>query len=171
MAIIRNALVIIALVTALYQDIIYKKISNYLVLVVLITGLSLSAIKGIPSIIDSLYGIMTPFFICFVFYSLKMLGAGDIKLYCALGAVMGKDWILNCMALSVLAGGILALLIMIYNRSFLSRMRYLFDYFKGLVILQRIAPYQDTIHNKEAAFPFAVAIMIGGVLCFWVKLI
>lgn len=171
MSMIKNGLMLTTILIAVYQDIKYKKIKNYLTISIILVGLILSIFEGIESITDSLFGICLPFFICSLFYILKMLGAGDVKLYCALGSVMGKVWIINCMMLSILFGGALALLIMIFYGILFERLKYLFNYLKNLILMQEIIPYQDFTNSNKATFPYAIAIAFGGVMSFWIHIL
>lgn len=164
-------IVIFALAIGLYQDIKHRKIKNSLTGFTLLIGLILSVLGGLDTLIDSFLGIIIPFSILIIFYFLKMLGAGDVKLFCALGSVMGKTWAINCMIASILSGGILALGIMIFNRNFLNRMKHLLTYLKNLILLQKIIPYEEYDPTEKATFPFAIAITIGGIISFWIHII
>jgi len=74
-------------------------------------------LDGVRGLLDSLLGIIVPFLLLIVLYALRMLGAGDVKLFSAIGAVLGVRAALWIMAYSFLAGGVIALIILIINRN------------------------------------------------------
>jgi len=54
----------------------------------IVTNLVLDGVRGL---LDSLLGIIVPFLLLIVLYALRMLGAGDVKLFSAIGAVLGLE--------------------------------------------------------------------------------
>ena len=83
----------VGLCCAVYQDIRYLKITNRLNLFLLLAGLLLATTGGIDKVLDSVTGMVLPLAIGFVFYALRIFGAGDVKFLMALGALMGRAWI------------------------------------------------------------------------------
>ena len=74
---------------AVVQDIKQRKIKNATVLMCLAAGIIFSLVpQGPCTLKNSLIGAAIPL-VLFPFFALKMLGAGDIKAFCALGAVFG----------------------------------------------------------------------------------
>lgn len=65
---------------------------------------------------DCLTGMILPFIILWLFFRFRKIGAGDIKLFCVLGAFMGPVNILWCMLWSFLCGGIIAVTELIIYR-------------------------------------------------------
>ncbi|MBQ8306695.1 MAG: prepilin peptidase [Blautia sp.] len=53
-----------------------------------------------------LAGMLLPVLLLGPFFCFRMLGAGDVKLFCTLGLMLGADRILTCMFVSFLSGGI-----------------------------------------------------------------
>ncbi len=62
----------------------------------------------ISGITDCIAGIALPFVLLWVFFRFRKMGAGDIKLFCVLGAFMGPGDILKCMLCSFVCGGAVA---------------------------------------------------------------
>ena len=85
---------------------------------------------------------------------------------------MGRIWIINCLILTILSGGVIALALMIYNKNFIERIKYFFYYFKSMFLSQKITGYQDSVKSGgKAVFPFAVAIVTGSALSFFIKIV
>lgn len=61
-----------------------------------------------------------------------MMGAGDIKLFMALGSWMKAEKILNAMLLTFLTAGIYSMIILIIRRELLNRFLNFWLYIKGM---------------------------------------
>lgn len=163
----RYGVLTIGLTCALYQDVHFLKIKNNLNLTIAISGFILAGFSGSQVFISHVLGFVLPFVICIIFFAFRMLGAADIKLYMALGALMGIEWIIKCMIYSVLSGGVIALGVMFYRGIFVERIKYVWNYFKMLILLKKLLPYQDLNAQGKHFFPFAIAIICGSILaCF-----
>lgn len=154
----------VGLCCAVYQDIRYLKITNRLNLFLLFAGLLLATTGGIDKVLDSVMGVALPLAIGFVFYALRIFGAGDVKFLMALGALMGRAWIMDCMIASILSGGVLALFVMLYRRILWDRLRYAWSYLKMLLLMKKVSAYQVLDNKQKQFFPFAIAIACGSVL-------
>jgi len=122
-------------------------------------------IYGGRGILISLLGIMAPVLILFVFYALRMLGAGDIKLFSAIGATMGVRFVLSAIAFSFMAGGVMALIILSINRNWKNRILYLFNYLKCCFLANSLLPYTDFEEKNDGGkFHFTYAISCGVIM-------
>lgn len=151
------------LVLALKSDIKSYKIKNRVIVTFIITGILTNLILyGYEGFKNSILGIIIPIILLFVMYALRMLGAGDIKLFSALGAVFGVKYIIEIMAYSFIAGGIIAFVLIIVRKNAKERILHLFNYLKSLILTLRFLPYTE-FGNKEdrGKFPFAYAVFWG----------
>jgi prepilin peptidase CpaA len=81
-------------------------------------GLIINAyMYGFQGLKSSLFGIAVPVVLLFVLFYLKLIGAGDIKLFSAIGALMGYKFILYAMTYSFIFAGILSLFRLLQNKS------------------------------------------------------
>ena len=151
----------IAFVTAaVIRDIKEYKIKNKSVLVCIALGITLSFFPQSPcSPLQSVLGILVPL-VLFPLFALRMLGAGDIKAFCALGAVFGAFEVLKIMAASFICGGIIALGFMFFRSNGAARVKNFFCYIKSCFMMRQIVSY-DGIAQKDAVFRFAYAIAAG----------
>lgn len=90
---------------AAVEDLLYRKVSNFLVISGGGMAMSYSIINPESpfiknSIFDSFLGCLIAFFTLLIFYKLKMMGAGDVKFAAALGAWVGWKFLLPIWALS-----------------------------------------------------------------------
>jgi prepilin peptidase CpaA len=108
--IIALSLVLIAGVT----DIKTRRIPNWLVLAGLCLGIALNSFlfewAGLKS---SLYGAGLAFGIYFIFYALRAMGAGDVKLMAAIGAIVGPRLWLIIFFFTAIIGGVIALVLLL----------------------------------------------------------
>lgn len=170
MEIFKNFIVLGASLYSAYTDYKYYKIKNYVTVPVALLGIILSLFDKNLSVGEAVLGFLLPFACCFVFYIAKMLRAGDIKLFMALGAVMGYKQIVNCMAASVLAGGVIAVLVVIKRKCFLKRIKKLFEYFINFIKSGVFVIYADEENDSDGLFPFAVSIFCGVVITVFLKI-
>lgn len=148
------------LVAINYCDIKYYKIKNSLVLPLIVIGFIFGIING--NILDCVYGMLIPL-VLFPLYALRMLGAGDVKALCALGAVFGFNMSIQIMIFTMISGGIIALIFMLCNKNFIERFKYLFKYLKMCFLTRKLLKY-DFGGEEKSYFRFSYAIITGTVL-------
>lgn len=154
------------LVLAVISDIKTRKIKNIIVypfiLIGLIIGLCESGIKGI---LEASWGMLIPIFLLFPLFLLRMLGAGDIKCFSAVGAIMGGRFAFDSIIFSFLAGGVFALIIMIVNKNAVQRFKHFISYLKSCLLTFSVSEYDD-FKTGKGVFRFSFAIVLGVVVQF-----
>ena len=97
-------------VLIIYYDVRYRRIPNAFVLATLISGLTLNLIVGgLQGGLYSIGGCVLAFFLMFMLHVFGAMGAGDVKLFAAVGSVIGAQLVLPTFVVVVLTGGLLAL--------------------------------------------------------------
>jgi prepilin peptidase CpaA len=101
-------------VIAAVFDVRQRRIPNWLVLAALISGLALNTfLFEWPGLRMSLLGILLAFLIYFPLYLLRGMGAGDVKLMAAVGALVGPaNWI-GIFVITSILGGIAAVILLV----------------------------------------------------------
>ncbi len=148
---------------ALYIDLYYHKVFNWLTLPAIGIGLILGFIPGQGGWLSHLIGFGVGFGIFFIFYILRIIGGGDVKLMAGLGAIMGYPFILGLAFYSLIAGAFLGILEMAINRRVIRGIKNIFMFFK-LGITPGTKPYIP--RESLGKFPFAVSIFIGVIISF-----
>jgi prepilin peptidase CpaA len=161
--IIRLVEIILLLLLAVYCDIRIYKIKNAIILLFTAAGLLTGFLsQGAHGLLMSLSGMLLPLILLFPLYALKMLGAGDIKLLCAVGSIAGSGTILYTIAYSFLAGGVIALAIMIIRKNGKQRIRCFLNYLKTCFLAQSFQPYGNFLGKSDGSkFRFSYAIACG----------
>ena len=80
----------ILLAAALF-DIMYRRIPNWITVTGVVLGLAMNALIGPPEagILFSMVGLLVGFSDLRALYALRAMGAGDVKLMAAIGALVG----------------------------------------------------------------------------------
>src|SRR5690349_7514947 len=106
-------LLALVLAAAVY-DALYRRIPNWLNVSGAVLGLTLNGfLYGGPGLAKSFIGLIVGFGIYFVLYALRVMGAGDVKLMAAVGAVVGwQNWF-GIFIPTAFVGGILAIIVSI----------------------------------------------------------
>src|SRR5689334_9105557 len=82
-------------VIVIYYDVRYRRIPNPFVLATLITGLTLNfALGGIQGGLNSIGGCVLAFVLMLMLHVFGAMGAGDVKLFAAIGSVIGAQLVL-----------------------------------------------------------------------------
>jgi len=119
-----------------YMDVRYRRIPNKLVLITLVGGLTLNT-----------------------------MGAGDVKLFAAIGAIVGSSLVLKTFLIVAVVGGILAAGKMIYTRRVSTTMFGVLQFFYGLLPGQRV-PRFEVPADQSYTLPYAVPICFGSLISF-----
>jgi prepilin peptidase CpaA len=103
-------IVFFLLLFCVISDLRTSKIKNAYVVTAIILGLAANTfLPGASGITESIKGAAVPVLSLGIFYYTGLIGAGDIKLFSSIGAVLGWKFVLYAMAYSFLACGIFAL--------------------------------------------------------------
>ncbi|MDY4079307.1 MAG: prepilin peptidase [Clostridium sp.] len=158
--ILKIVLLIVITAVSAYTDLKENKIRNKYLLPSLILAFILSfAYDGLKGIKASIIGAIIPIVIFYVFYVMRALGAGDIKLYSVIGAIMGNKFLLYNILYTMIAGGIISIVLLIKNKNLISRLKTFFNYMISFFKTGLILEYSN--NEKGARFPFGIAIFFG----------
>lgn len=162
-------IVIIALLVPLaiiitYYDVRYRRIPNAFVLATLFSGLIINTIYGgLSGTLMSLGGSAIAFMLMFILHIFGAMGAGDVKLFAAVGSLMGTQLVLPTFLVVILTGGALALLLTLRLGAVRTTMLRVLQILVGLLPgweMPRFAVPQDRRHT----IPYGVAITFGSLI-------
>jgi len=163
-------LIILLTTAAMVMDIKTGKVDNRLIFISSGAGLLWRAARGGPAgAAAGVAGMLIPFALLFILFFLRMLGAGDIKLFCSLGTVLGPAGIIKCIALSFLFGAFIALPLMIKEGIFFKRFRYFFFYISRLSAENTALPYICGGPEHPENFHFTIPIFLSAVFMIVMK--
>lgn len=151
-------------VLIIYYDVRYRRIPNLFVLATLISGLTLNiAFAGVNGAASSLGGCILAFTLMFVLHVFGGMGAGDVKLFAAIGSVMGVHSVLPTFLVVLLTGGLLAIVSVVRSGVFRTTMQRVLQILVGLLPgwpMPRFAVPAD----RRLTIPYGAAITIGAII-------
>jgi prepilin peptidase CpaA len=123
---IADVVLVAALGCAVYSDLRWRRIANRLTYGTIVAGLLLqSSARGRDGLISALLGLILGGALLLLPCRLGAMGWGDLKLMAAIGALQGPSFVLYTAVYTGLAGGVLALLYLVYARGLPATMSYL----------------------------------------------
>ena len=151
-------------VAGIYYDVRYRRIPNALVLATLAAGLtSHLAYGGLGGLKASALGFLFAFVPMLVIHILGAMGAGDVKLFGAIGAVVGAKLVLPTFVLVVMLGGVLAVVSMLRSGTVFSTLHGVLRIFVGLLPGWQM-PRFSMPADRRKTIPYGVAITLGSLL-------
>ncbi|MGH7771573.1 MAG: A24 family peptidase [Candidatus Binatia bacterium] len=150
-------------------DIGSRRIPNWLILLGISWGILVNAWKG--DLFNSFLGLGLGIGILIIPFALGWLGAGDVKLLGAIGAILGVKWLPRVFFYSALVGGLLAIM-SIFTKGMNPKAfkDALYDF--KLMIMSRGAVLPDTVNERRMkgarTVPYGVAIGLGTLVAFYV---
>jgi len=149
-----------------YMDVKYRRIPNKLVLTTLLGGIALNTFyDGTHGLAGSLGGFAVAFGVTIFLHAFGTMGAGDVKLFGAIGAVSGIALVFPTLLVVALTGGLLATAKMIYSGRARTTMFGVLQFFYGLLPGQKV-PRFAIPDDRNHTLPYAVPICFGSVLAF-----
>jgi len=106
------------LVGAAIYDVRYRRIPNWLTVTGVLVGMLINFLIGPPEggLIFALKGLAAGFFVYIVFYAIRAMGAGDVKLMAAVGALAGAERWFGIFFATALVGGAMAVTAILARR-------------------------------------------------------
>jgi prepilin peptidase CpaA len=148
----------------MYYDVRYRRIPNLFVACLLIGGLTINiSFGGFSGALSSLEGLGLAFLPMFLIHLFGAMGAGDVKLFGAVGAVVGVSLVPLTFVIVVMLGAVLAVYTMLRSGTVFSTLHGVLRIFVGIMPgweMPRFAIPTDRKHT----IPYGVAIMLGSLI-------
>jgi len=151
-------------VSVIYYDVRFRRIPNVLVLAALVAGLAINiSFNGAPGALSSVAGFAVAFVPMFLMHIFGAMGAGDVKLFAAVGAVVGLALVPITFVVVVMLGAALAVYSMIRSRTVFSTLHGVLRIFVGILPGWEM-PRFSLPANRQHTIPYGVAIMLGSLI-------
>lgn len=124
---------------------------------------------GYSGFISSLEGWAVPIVMLMVLYKMNVMGGGDIKLFGAIGSIMGLPFAFYSFLFSLYFGGMISFFILIKRKVFFKQMGKVFSFFKLLFLSRQILEYTEK-NDKSSKFAFSIAILPGTLIYLMITL-
>ncbi len=160
-----NAALLVPLAAVItYYDVRYRRIPNVLVLATLISGLILNTmIYGFSGALASVAGCLLAFAFMLALHIFGAMGAGDVKLFAAIGAVLGVKLVVPTFVVVLLVGGVLAVISMLRAGNVRATLFRVLQIFVGLLPGWEM-PRFSVPEERGKTIPYGVAITFGSLI-------
>lgn len=147
-----------------YYDVRYRRIPNAFVLATLLSGLIINTIYGgWNGTLASLGGCAIAFSLMFVLHVIGAMGAGDVKLFAAIGSLVGLQLVLPTFLVVILTGGVLAVLLMLRTGAVRVTMQRVLMILVGFLPGWQM-PRFSVPTDRKGTIPYGVAITFGSLI-------
>ncbi len=154
----------VPLAFACYSEIRWHRIPNWLTFAMMVFGLGAGLLEGDwAGARDALVGLAVGGGVFLPFCLMGALGGGDMKLMAGVGAMVGWPLVLPALAQTCLAGGILAVVAMVWHGRVWSTLANV-----GRALLGSRAPRRGKGLRRLPTVPYGLAIAAGSLFAvFW----
>lgn len=154
----------IMLGTAFVTDIKSMKIPNWITISGLVTGVLAHLLQnGWSGGWFALQGAAAGFGLMLLMFWCGAVGGGDVKLFAGIGAWTGTLLTLQILFYSVMAAGLIGLVVLLFRREMFSRFRALFARVFSALMLRSTDPLRVAA-KSQLRIPFMLAVLPGAIL-------
>ena len=154
-----------AAAVSMVMDLRTARVDNGWILFSMIAGFTGRLMeRGISGLWGAVAGCLLPMILLGWMFPFHMMGAGDIKLFCALGVSLGGTAVMKCIVASMLIGACMSLFFMISQGCFRRRFYYFAEYAEELLRTGQIRPYSRRDITTEETFHFTVPVFMSVLL-------
>jgi len=159
-SLLNNAILVVLFLSAAVTDLRWNKIYNFQTYPAMACGLILGVAScGMPGLAGRALGLVVGLSLLFLFYLAGGMGAGDVKLLGAIGALKGSSFVLWTMFYAGLAGGVMALGIIIWHGTVRKTLKNTLFFMRHP--LRAVEEHDEQEHHY---LPYGFAISLG---CFF----
>ena len=160
-----NILLITIVTICLITDLKSRKIYNKVLLPALVMGVIINIYgNGWAGLFNSSLGFIFGLGLLLIPFMLGGIGGGDVKLLATIGSIKGPQFVLATFIGMGLAGGIIGLAILLYQRRLWHTLKSLTQIFWSKMITGYTVNSQGK--GKDTYFPYGVAIAAGVLVAY-----
>ena len=163
--------ILLVTVLSVSFDLTVRRIPNWIIAFGLAGGLLLNAFQGFAQFSHSLLGFIAGIAVFIVPFAVGWMGAGDVKYFGVVGALLGVEWLPRVLFYSIVVAGVIAVgcvSVSRFNSRFLKDAW--IDCKLAIFSLGRVLP--DSIGKRTAkgadSVPWGVAIGAGTLVAYYV---
>ncbi|MGF7049856.1 prepilin peptidase CpaA [Paenibacillus sp. DS2015] len=154
------------LILAFITDVRTMKIPNKLTIPAMISGILYQIVNaGWEGLLFSGKGFLAGFGILLFMYWMGAVGAGDVKLFGGIGIWTGALFTVQVMLYSILYASLIGVVILLWRREALSRIRNIARGIAGFLILKDISLLKGN-GKEQLRFPFMLAVIPGAISAY-----
>jgi prepilin peptidase CpaA len=98
-------------------------------------------------------------YIRYLMYAVGAIGAGDVKLFAAFGAIAGMEFVMNSLVYALIYAGIIGCIILIAQKKLISRLFWVLHIIFSLIFMKEWKVFQSLPQKQLLRFPFMWAVL------------
>ncbi len=159
--------VVLAVVAAI-MDLRQHRIPNWLTYPGIVLGFGCrGALLGWKGLASALAGCLLAGGVMFLFFMVRAMGAGDVKIMAAIGAFVGPENAVAVLLATAICGGVLAIVYALYRKRMISTLKNLGSVLRFHAWAGVQAHPEVNLDNPEALrMPYGLAIALGTLYAF-----
>lgn len=155
------------LIAALFTDLRTMTIPNWLTSGGALLGLGWHfASQGWNGLAQSAVGLAAGFSVVLALHAAGAVGAGDVKLFAAIGAITGASFALMTLMYSVLVAAVVGLLLLTARNRLLHTVHEIWGSVVAVFRLRELSAFSRWKDDEALRFPFMIAVAPGAALAF-----
>ncbi|MCJ7840233.1 A24 family peptidase [Lederbergia sp. NSJ-179] len=148
------------LLIAFFFDVKYNRLPNWLTVSGMTFGLLYHLItNGMDGLIFSVVGLLVAGIIFILLYIFRAIGAGDAKLFAAIGAIVGVEITLYLTMYSIVYAALIGIVILLFTKTFLRRLTDAFFTLVSTILSKELQMLEDYKVTRSTRFPFMYAVI------------
>ena len=162
-----DIILLLILGTAIASDLRWRTIPNWLTAPAVLVGLGFHTVMNqFAGFVFSLEGAAVGLGLFIILYVCGWMGAGDVKLFAAVGSFLGPAQTISAAIVIALVGGLLAFLVLGFHQGWRKTTLWLWSHFETMVVTKS-AQDLTPIQGAAPKLPYAVAIGLGTIGSYW----
>lgn len=160
--------IVAVLVTAAFFDLRIRKIPNWLIGAGAVFGFIINGAVGASQLFQSVAGFAVAIMVLLLPFALGWIGAGDVKLFGVIGALLGLRWLPRAFFYSALVAGVIAGGYMLAGLSGRARFKQLWlDVKLTLLSMGQVTPAPVGTRTQGGSVPWGVAFSVGTIIAYY----
>lgn len=161
----------VTLVIAFWSDVRTWKIRNNLTVTATLFGCIINfVIGGSSGLVSAGIGLVVGFSLLFVLYLVGGVGAGDVKLFATIGAIMGHSYVIDAFSYTAVWALIIGLVIVIARGEAVVRLKGLTSVLYTIFLFKGLTPLKEFSRNQALKIPFMYAVLPGTIFAWLLPL-
>ena len=161
-------ILIIFLIVAFYYDVKQQRIPNWWTVSGVLVGIIFHlVVNHLDGFIQSVLGTLIGGGVLLLLYIFKAIGAGDVKLFAAIGAICGVLFTLYAIMYSIIFAGIIGLIVLLFTKTFLVNMTMAILHILESIQDRTLTPLDEFKNKVSNRFPFIYAVIPGVMVSFY----
>lgn len=158
----------VLILASLYHDLKFSRIPNVITVSGMAAGIGLhSVFNDWQGILFSVAGCLAGLLVVAMLYFIGAVGAGDVKLFGAIGALCGAQYTLIVLMYSILYAGLIGVAVLVYRKEVRQRVGSVFRSLCFFICFKDMEALAPAPKSDLLTFPFMLAVVPGILSAFY----